>query len=453
VVRMKSSSSREEAATATCTVPFFSPRDYTRHIREFDEIIDVRSPGEFEEDHIPGAVNLPVLDNAERAEVGTLHNTRGEKHLARQLGAAYISANTSRFLKQHFYGKDLTYRPLVYCWRGGQRSRSLAIILKEIGFCPSVLQGGWKEYRKLVRDGVTLVQDPARDLQLDRLDRCRLLLVSGTTGSGKSLLLETLEARGEQVVHLERLAKHKGSTLGNYWGEPQPTQKMFETLLWHQILRLDPSKVIWVENESAKIGKIAVPNRFWKKMCRSPRVHLQTCLEDRVLFTMSDYSYFCNDRGLPTLVELISRLEKHAGKQKPKEWIQLARESKWQELTRELIVEYYDRNYKSPRGSPLATFALPPGLILAPADLSTSAVLEEIVTFGEQFVSSQPEEKEEEEVLKEQEKLREEEELLAKEKQEREEEEKLRETEELTKVESETLHSHVKDLNCNQVEA
>jgi len=446
-----------EAATTTCTVPFFSPRDYTRHIREFDEIIDVRSPGEFEEDHIPGAVNLPVLDNAERAEVGTLHNTRGEKHLARQLGAAYISGNTARFLKQHFFGKELTHRPLVYCWRGGQRSRSLAIILKEIGFSPSVLQGGWKEYRKLVRDGVTLVQDPARDTQIDTLDRCRILLVSGTTGSGKSLLLETLEARGEQVVHLERLAKHKGSTLGNYWGQPQPSQKMFETLLWHQILQLDPDKVIWVENESAKIGKIAVPNRFWKKMCRSPRVHLQTCLEDRVLFTMSDYSYFCNAGGLPTLVELLTRLEKHAGKQKPKEWIQLAKESKWQELTKELIVEYYDRNYKSPRGSPLATFAPPPGLILDPDTLATSAVLEEIIAFGDHFVSSQPEEKEEEEVLKEQNKLREEEELLAKEKQERDQEEKLREgkkdTEEVIEVESESLHSPVKDLNCNQVQA
>ena len=148
----------------------------------------------------------------------------------------------------------------------------MAIILKEIGFCPWILQGGWKDYRKIVRNGVTLMEDPER---FDPLDDCKIILVSGTTGSGKSLLLETLEKAGEQVIHLERLAKHKGSTLGNYPGEVQPSQKMFESLLWHQIqFQLDPKKVIWVENESAKVGKIAVPNRLWRKMCQSPRIHM-----------------------------------------------------------------------------------------------------------------------------------------------------------------------------------
>ena len=194
--------------------------------------------------------------------------------------------------------------------------RSMAIILKEIGFCPSILQGGWRDYRKLVRDGVTLMEDPDR---VDFLDDCKIILVSGTTGSGKSLLLETLEKAGEQVIHLERLAKHKGSTLGNYPGEAQPTQKMFESLLWHQIqFELDPKKVIWVENESAKVGKIAVPNRLWRKMCQSPRIHMVVQLEDRVKFTMGDYSYFCDKdnaaNSAGSLEDLLGRLEKHAGK-------------------------------------------------------------------------------------------------------------------------------------------
>ena len=234
----------------------------------------------------------------------------------------------------------------------------MAIILKEIGFCPWILQGGWRDYRKLVRNGVTLVEDPER---LDSLDQCKIILVSGSTGSGKSLLLETLEKAGEQVIHLERLAKHKGSTLGNYPGEPQPSQKMFESLLWHQIqFQLDPSQVIWVENESAKVGKVAVPNRLWKKMCQSPRIHMVVQLEDRVKFTMSDYSYFCDKENAAnsagSLEDLLGRLEKHAGKQKSKDWIQLAKEGDFEKLTKELIVGYYDLNYKKPRGDPLATY-------------------------------------------------------------------------------------------------
>jgi len=375
---------------ATSTVPYFPPRDYIRDIGKFDEIIDVRSPDEFREDHIPGAINLPVLNNDQRAEVGTLHNTSKLKPRARQVGAAYISANISTHLTQHFLGKDLTYKPLIYCWRGGHRSRSLALVLSEIGFCPWLLQGGWKQYRSLVREGVTLTTLPGQlDDRGDQWDRCSLILVSGPTGSGKSLLLETLQKRGEQILHLEQLAKHKGSTLGNYPGEQQPKQKMFESLLWHQIVfQFKSNKVIWVENESAKVGKIAVPNRIWKKMCQSPRIHIEADLEDRVKHTMKDYSYFCDGSDEDNLVMLLEKLEKHAGKKKSQEWIDLVRGGKFQDLTRELIVDYYDKNYKTPRGQALQTFQVPKGLLLDQEKLLSSSFIDEIISFGDEFVTS-----------------------------------------------------------------
>jgi tRNA 2-selenouridine synthase len=196
-----------------------------------------------------------------------------------------------------------------------------------------------------------------------------------------------------QVLHLERLAKHKGSTLGNYPDEPQPTQKMFESQLWHQMqFEFRPDRVIWVENESAKVGKIAVPNRVWKKMAASPRIHITTSLEDRVRFTMGDYSYFSDGGRNEQLIELLGRLEKFAGKKKVKEWVELVRENKFYELTKELIVEYYDKNYQKPRGEALRTYPVPDGLILDPTLLLHSPLIEEIIAFGQELSSRSREE-------------------------------------------------------------
>ncbi|XP_023346600.1 uncharacterized protein LOC111715500 isoform X2 [Eurytemora carolleeae] len=233
----------------------------------FSEIIDVRTPLEFAEDRIRGAINLPVLNNEQRAEVGTLYCS--DKLKGRKVGAALISRNISDHILNHFKEKDLNYKPLIYCWRGGQRSRSMAIILKEIGFQPVLLQGGYKAYRQHVCS--YLCQEKTEDQPLTNLDKIRLVRISGATGSGKTLLLKALKARGEQILDLEDLAKHKGSILGDYPSENQPSQKGFESDLFNNIEELSPSSVVWIENEGSRVGNVGVSRRLWEKMCKSPR--------------------------------------------------------------------------------------------------------------------------------------------------------------------------------------
>eukprot|EP00092_Neocalanus_flemingeri_P006931 GFUD01007482.1.p1 GENE.GFUD01007482.1~~GFUD01007482.1.p1 ORF type:complete len:398 (-),score=111.78 GFUD01007482.1:31-1224(-) len=371
----------------SCQVPYFSVSDINPNIKMFDEIIDVRTPDEFAEDRVFNAINLPVLDNQQRIEVGTLY--KKEKSIARKLGAALINKNTSELIVNHFMTKDLTYKPLIYCWRGGHRSKSLAIILKEIGFQPAILSGGYKEYRKHVRDSV---QDETKDENRTKFDDCKIILVSGSTGSGKSLLLETLEKRGEQILHLEQLAKHKGSVLGNYPNEPQPGQKLFETEIYHKIeFEFDPKKVIWVENESTRVGNLAVPMRVWKKMLGSPRVHINVSMEDRIKFILKDYDYICTEESKPGLIAILTKLERHAGKKKSAEWCEMVRESKYEELVGDLIVEYYDKTYQKPRGTAIDTFDVPQGLILDPEQLLTSPMLNDIISIGENYLEPQSE--------------------------------------------------------------
>jgi len=372
----------------SCQVPYFSVCDINPHIKTFDEIIDVRTPDEFAEDRIINSINLPVLDNQQRVEVGTLYQK--ERSIARKLGAALINQNTSQHIINHFMSKDLTYKPLIYCWRGGHRSRSLAIILKEIGFQPSILSGGYKEYRKLVRCSV---QEETKDDNRTKFDDCKIILVSGATGSGKSLLLETLEKRGEQVLHLEHLAKHKGSVLGNYPSEPQPSQKYFETELYQKMeFELESDKVIWVENESSRIGNVGIPLRIWKKMLKSPRIHINVSMEDRIKFILKDYNYICTEESKPALTEILKRLEKHAGKKKIAEWCEMVEQSKYEDLVGDLIIEHYDKTYKKPRGSPLETFDVPEGLILDQEMLLASSMVNDIISLGKSYICNPTEE-------------------------------------------------------------
>lgn len=369
-----------DGPSVTCKIPYFTIENFkSGSAKQFDEIIDVRTPLEFAEDRIIGSINLPVLSNEQRVTVGTLYAK--DRMAARKLGAGLISGNISQHILNHFIDKPGNYKPLIYCWRGGQRSRSMALILNQIGFDAHIFQGGYKEYRKVVRDHVQ------ENVKKNEIDGFHFILMSGTTGNGKSRILEALKDKGEQMLHLEELAKHKGSVLGNYPGEPQPNQKYFESEIYQALqFNFVPEKVVWVEYESFKIGNITVPKKVSNKMMESNRIHIEVDLEDRIKFILKDYDYICNDK--PHLMQCFSRLERLAGKKKCDEWRKLVDEDKFEPLVRDLIVEYYDKCYRIPRGEALDVFKVPEGIILDKNKLLNSQMVLDIINLGDQFMKN-----------------------------------------------------------------
>src|SRR5688572_889377 len=255
------------------------------NFKQFDAIIDVRSPAEFAEDHIPGAISAPVLDDEERAKVGTLYK-QVSAFDAKKLGAALLAKNFARHVENLFRDKEQTWRPLVYCWRGGKRSGAAAHILREIGWKADTLEGGYKAYRRWV---VQQLEEMPQQLQWR--------VIHGPTGSGKSRLLSALKAAGAQVLDLEQLAAHRGSVLGNLPGRPQPSQKMFESRLLHELSALNNSSPVFVEGESKKIGQLQVPEALMDRMRASPCVRLDTSLEVRVSLLLDEYRHFPTDRN------------------------------------------------------------------------------------------------------------------------------------------------------------
>ena len=297
----------------------------------FDTVIDVRSPAEFEEDHAPGAISAPVLDNEERARVGTLYK-QVSPFDAKKLGAALVARNVARHLQEKFADKPREWKPLVYCWRGGKRSGAMAHILREVGWDAKSIEGGYKAYRRFIVD------------ELERLPlRFRYRVVHGATGSGKSRLLQALKAEGLQVLDLEDLAAHRGSVLGGLPGRPQPAQKMFESLLWQTLSGLDPSRTVYVEGESKKIGQLQVPEALMAAMRASQCLHLQSARETRVALLCEEYSHFFADRaGLDFQLDCLVALH---GKSVIAEWKALSAAGAWAELVGRLLDEHYDPAY------------------------------------------------------------------------------------------------------------
>ena len=313
----------------------------------FDEVIDVRAPIEFAEDHLPGAVNLPVLDDAERAEIGTIYRQRSPFE-ARRLGAALIAARISGLLRGHFESKPKGYHPLVYCWRGGQRSQSLASILQSIGWRVSILDGGYKAWRNF------LTADLA-----DRCSRIRFAVVGGPTGCGKTRLLDALAADGAQVLDLERLANHRGSLLGDEPGG-QPAQRLFESRIHTVLARFDPARAVIVEAESPKIGKLHIPLSVWQGMRSGILLEVETPLDVRVDLLLDGYPHFLN--APETLAERLRPLARFRGHATIERWLALAEEKRWREFVAALLVEHYDIGYgralRLHHGDPVATLAL-----------------------------------------------------------------------------------------------
>jgi tRNA 2-selenouridine synthase len=299
------------------------------NFKQFDAIIDVRSPAEYAEDHIPGAICAPVLDDAERAEVGTLYK-QVSAFEAKKLGAALLAKNASRHIQELFKNKPKSWHPLVYCWRGGKRSGAMAHILREIGWNADTLEGGYKAYRRWV------VQ------QLETLpERFDFRVVHGPTGSGKSRLLAALKRSGAQVLDLEDLAAHRGSVLGNLPDRPQPSQKMFESLLLKELSALDASRPVFVEGESKKIGELQVPEALMSRMRASACILLETSLETRVDLLLDEYRHFLEDRkSLDAQLDCLVALH---GREKIAQWKAI---SNWREFVARLLVEHYDPAYR-----------------------------------------------------------------------------------------------------------
>jgi tRNA 2-selenouridine synthase len=298
----------------------------------FDERVDVRSPSEFAEDHLPGAVNLPVLDDAERTRVGTMY-VQQSAFDARKVGAALVARNIATICETYARDKPREWSPLVYCWRGGQRSRSLVHVLEEIGFRAVQLDGGYRAWRRHV---VTMLAHVP--------ERFRFHVVCGLTGSGKSRLIEALAAQGGQVLDLERLAKHRGSLLGDLPDDRQPSQKLFESNLFDALAAFDTGAPVFVESESRRIGRLQLPDALLAEMRASPCVRLEAPRTLRSSMLMDDYAHFARD-GDALHARLASLAALH-GKSAVERWTALARSGATAELIDDLLDVHYDPSYR-----------------------------------------------------------------------------------------------------------
>ena len=298
----------------------------------FDEILDARSPGEYAEDHLPGAISTPVLDDAEREHVGTLYKQVGAFE-AKRIGAPLVSRNIARLIEERFADRPRDWKPLVYCWRGGGRSGALVHVLRQVGWDTTRLEGGYKGFRRqVVADLETLPEHH------------RFHVICGATGSGKSRLLEALAAQGAQVLDLEILAAHRGSILGDLPDNPQPTQKAFETAIWDALSTFDARRPVFVESESKKVGNLRVPDRLMERMREGRCFRLEAPTADRVAMLMEDYTHFVDRPEF--LVEKIDCLAPLHGAETLQRWKAHIAGGHWHGLVADLLETHYDPAYR-----------------------------------------------------------------------------------------------------------
>lgn len=297
----------------------------------YDAVIDVRSPSEFAQDHLPGAINLPVLNDAERAEVGTEY-VQGSKFLARRRGAALVARNIAAHLEGALADRSGGFKPLVHCWRGGQRSHAMATIMDQVGWPVTVLDGGYRTWRRHVV--ATLYDTPLPH---------RLVLIDGPTGVGKTEMLGQLAKSGTQTLDLEALANHRGSLFGAMPGG-QPSQKLFESRLTAALAALDPALPVAVEAESSRVGRLTLPQSLWQAMEAAPVIELTALVDDRIARTLQDYAAFAKD--LPAIQAALARLPRHISKAQRAEWLAMAQEGRMADFVRALLTGHYDPAYR-----------------------------------------------------------------------------------------------------------
>ena len=300
-------------------------------IGEYADIIDTRTPAEYAEDHIPGAINIPALGNAERAEIGALHRT--DPHLARRRGAALFTANLARHLGEGALAqRPPDWAPLVYCARGGQRSGGMVEVLRRIGWQAEQLSGGYKAYRHYV---LATLRAAAT--------HCKWRVVAGKTGTGKTRLLNALRARGAQAIDLEELAAHRGSVFGAE-ERPQPSQRRFETMLCAECRKLDFAKPVFIEAEGRKIGVLHTPAPLLAAMRAAPAIRLEAPLQARVAYLLSEYKTFCEDAKM--FAASLEKLRPHAGHERLAEWQTRYAAGAVAEVVEDLLANFYDIGYE-----------------------------------------------------------------------------------------------------------
>lgn len=289
-------------------------------------LLDVRSPGEYAQGHIPGAISFPLFSDAERAEVGTAYKQQGSE-TAMLLGLRIVGPKMEGFVRQ---ARALApgRRLAVHCWRGGQRSGSMAWLFRQSGFDVVTLNGGYKQYRQHV-----LAQFEQTSLPF--------LVVGGKTGAGKTKILHALCDLGEQIIDLEGLAHHKGSSFGSIGEAPQPTVEQFENDLFDAVSRLDHNRHIWVENESRSIGRVYVPDGFWKWMRRSPLYHIEVPQHCRIEHLVADYVGYSAEE----LEAAFRRIEKKLGGQHLKAALDALHSGNYADAA-EIALNYYDKTYR-----------------------------------------------------------------------------------------------------------
>jgi tRNA 2-selenouridine synthase len=304
-------------------------------LARYDMLIDVRSPGEFAQDHLPGAVNLPVLTDAERAQVGTIY-VQESRFKARRVGAALVARNVARHLETELADRQGGFAPLVYCWRGGMRSNAMATIMSQVGWRTTVLTGGYRTWRRQV---TARLYDGGLNLSF--------VLLDGHTGSGKTEILGRLSARGLQVLDLEGLAEHRGSLFGALSGRPQPSQKLFESRLLTALDALDPARPVVAEAESSKIGDRMIPPALWSRLAEAPRIELNAERAERARYSVAAYRDLIADR--PALETAFGRLPVHPSRVRLEGWRAMADAGAFAELAEAVMAMHYDPAYDRSR--------------------------------------------------------------------------------------------------------
>ena len=351
------------------TVQVIPAAEAITRLADFSAVIDARSEAEYAEDRLPGALNWPTLNNDERHRIGTIY-TQASPFEAKKRGAALAAANIARHIERELIGTPKGWQPLVYCWRGGKRSGSLALVLDQIGFRVWLIEGGYKAFRTAV------LSDLPRQAA-----RHRYRVVCGPTGSGKTRLLQALHGAGAQVLDLEELACHRSSVLGLVPGQAQPTQKRFDTLVWDKLRLFDPARPVYVESESKKVGNLAVPGALIVAMRSSPCLKLELPDDERVKLLLEDYAFFVSDPEL--FCERLDALVTLRGRDVVQGWQAQVRAGAVEPVVRELLLKHYDPGYAASIERNFGQYGQ--AWTVAPADRSPEAmdVLAREIRIGE----------------------------------------------------------------------